>query len=453
MKRFHFEALWQETGWLEKAVVSVDERGKIAKVESGTPEGAESIAGWALPGIPNAHSHAFQFALAGMAEHVPEGRKDDDFWSWRQVMYELALSVEPEGVQAIAAYAYSEMVARGFTSVAEFHYLHHQPDGLPYADPTVMAEALCRAANQAGIKLTLVPVHYHFGDFGKPASPRQRRFLFESADAYLKFATLCAAVAKKHGQTSGGGVHSLRASSPEETKAIFKALPKEWPRHLHLAEQKKEVDACVASLGKRPVTWALENLSLDERFHLVHATHSDERETRALAKSGANVVLCPTTEGNLGDGIFPLALYQQCGGRFSLGTDSHVGIDPWEELRLLEYGQRLTLQKRNPLCRPGESSGEGLLKAVVASGARAMGRAGKKGFVVGDAFDAVVIDASDPLNAALRPKFRIDTRVFAGGSGPLLGTLIDGIWVARAGRHLQREALATAARLALGHRR
>ncbi len=449
MKRYAFEALWQGRAWVEPAVVTVDDKGVIQEISQGVaPAGAEVVPGWALPGVPNAHSHAFQFALAGLTEHVAPGKTDDDFWSWREAMYDLALKIGPDAVEAIAAYVFAEMVGRGFTAVAEFHYLQHQPDGRPYHEPTLMAEALCRAATRAGIRLTLIPVHYHFGDFAKPASARQRRFLFDGATAYLDFATACAAVARRHAHGIGGGVHSLRASSAEETKAIFKALPDAWPRHLHVAEQRKEVEACVAALGRRPVTWVLENLSLDRRFHLVHATHADESEVRAIAATGANVVLCPTTEANLGDGFFPLALYRECGGRFSIGTDSHIGIDPWEELRLLDYGQRLRLEQRNPLCRAGESSGEVLLRETALSGACAMGRSGKSFLGVGDSLDAVVVDASDPLNGRLSRERRIDTRVFANGSRPLLGTMIGGQWAARAGVHLRRDELAAAARQA-----
>jgi formimidoylglutamate deiminase len=451
---FAFEALWQGDRWIEQALVETDDKGIIRSVASGTaPAAAETVPGWALPGVPNAHSHAFQFAIGGLTEALSPGAKGDDFWSWREAMYALALTVGPEAVEAIAAYLYAELLARGFTSVAEFHYLHLDPNGSPYAEPTALAEALCRAAAASGIRLTLGPVHYRLGDFGKSASPRQKRFLFKDAASYLTFAELCAKVAARYGQRIGGGVHSLRASPPDDTIEIFKKLPASWPRHLHIAEQQKEVEACRKALGKRPVEWALENLAVDARFHLVHATHMERAECEALARSGAQVVLCPTTEANLGDGLFDLVTYKKAGGRFSIGTDSHVGIDPWEELRLLEYGQRLTLQKRNPLCAPGEGTGDLLLKEVVGSGERAMGGSGAGFLRVGDPLDAAVVGAEEALAWGLRPEHRVGSRIFAGGLGPLFGTMVGGRWVARGGAHLEREKLAAAARQALGNRR
>ncbi len=454
MKKFAFDGLWQGKKWIESAVVTVGAKGIIESVGSGpAPSDAEKVPGFALPGVPNAHSHAFQFALAGLAEHIPAAQTSDDFWSWREAMYGLALEIGPETTEAIAAYLYGELAAKGFTSVAEFHYLHHQTDGTAYSDRTAIAESLCRAATKAGIRLTLVPVHYAHSDFGKPPTARQRRFLFKGAKDYLDFAGLCAAVCKRHGHGIGGGVHSLRASSFEETKEIFRALPAEWPRHLHIAEQKKEVDACVKASGKRPVEWALEHLGLGEKFHLVHATHTNEAEVSGLAASGANVVLCPTTEGNLGDGFFDAAAYLEAGGRFSIGTDSHVGIDPWEEFRLLDYGQRLRLERRNPLCQPGKSSGEVLLREAVLSGARAMGLSGKSFLEKGDFLDAAVLAKDDPFLGALRREHRIDTRIYAGGAQPLFGTLVAGEWVSKSGRHVRRDSLAEAARAAFANRR
>lgn len=442
MKWFRFRGLWGEKGWTEPAYVEIDDNGIIRRVMArGDDAESEAVNGWALPGVPNSHSHAFQYAMAGLTEHLPAGRSGDDFWSWRETMYELALSITPEQLVPIAAQLYAEMLRLGFTSVAEFHYLHHRPDGSPYPQGTALAEALCEAASMSGIRLTLVPVHYRMKDFGESASARQRRFLFASADAYLNHAEKCATMAKRFGFSMGGGVHSLRASPPEDSLRILRDLPKDWPRHLHIAEQTKEVDSCLRALGRRPVEWLLENIAIDSRFHLVHATHCTLQEAQGLARAGAHVVLCPTTEANLGDGIFPLEEYWKAGGRISIGTDSQVGLDPWEELRWADYVQRLRLERRNPLCGPGEDSGESLLRSAVQTGGRATGRPTGSFLGPGDPLDAVIVDAKDPFWEGLPASRRIATRIFAPASRPLLGTLVGGRWVARDGRHLKADAL------------
>lgn len=449
MKAFHFRGLWRDS-WIEPARVNVDAKGVITSIEAKPAvAGDEVVDGWALPGIPNAHSHAFQAAMAGRAEFLPPGSDSDDFWSWREAMYDRALALTPESASAIAGFLYGALAARGFTSVAEFHYLHLDPDGNPYADPLVLAKAHFDAASRAGIRLTLVPVHYQTGDFDQPASARQRRFLFKGADAYLKHAEAVAIEAKRRGHRSGGGVHSLRASPREETLAVFRGLARDLPRHLHIAEQKKEVEAGERAWGKRPLTWALENLGLDERFHLVHATHATESELKGVASSGAHVVLCPTTEGNLGDGLFPLKAYRSLGGKFSIGTDSHIGVDPFEELRLLEYGQRLHHLAREPLCRPGEDAGEILFAEAVRSGRKAVGEGGTA-LAVGSALDAAVVSAREPAYAGSTAARRISIRVFTSMQGPLFGTLVGGKWVAREGRSVSHASLAEAFRKSFG---
>ncbi len=443
MKRFKFLGAWRAHGWTEPAFVEVDDRGIIAAIaDRNDKKDFETVAGWAVPGVLNAHSHAFQYAMAGLAEHLPTGKADDDFWSWRETMYSQALSVTPDSLRAIATLAYAEMVRRGFTSVVEFHYLHHQEDGGVYTPITKLAETLAEAASQTGIRLTLVPVHYRTGDFGTPASRRQRRFLFESADAYLKFADQCAAIAKTGGHEIGGGVHSLRASPAEDTIRIFRDLPKHWPRHLHIAEQLKEVESCQKHLRQRPIEWLLKNVDLDPRFYLVHCTHANPEEVTGLAKSKAHVVLCPTTEGNLGDGVFPLVEFWEAGGRFLIGTDSHVGLDPWEELRWADYQQRLRLHKRNPLCKSGEESGDLLLRSVVNS----------HSLSVGASLDALVLDGAHPLWERLKPAHRISNLIYAPAARPPLGTLIAGKWIARDGRHLKEDAFTNEFRKLFGAR-
>ncbi|MDJ0842195.1 MAG: formimidoylglutamate deiminase, partial [Acidobacteriota bacterium] len=374
MKTWQFQGILTETGWLLPGWVQLDDTGNILAVGQGeAPEDAHRIAGYALPGFQNAHSHAFQYAMAGIAEHLTA--PDDDFWSWREAMYRLALSIDPDDMEAIAAMLYAEMVRHGYTSVAEFHYLHHAPDGKPYADPAEMGARLVAAAERAGIRLTLVPVFYQTGDFGKPALPEQRRFIFPDLDAWRGHLEASAAVtARSPNAALGGGLHSLRAARPEDVAAIFEAVPQGAPKHIHIAEQTKEVDTCLKVLGKRPVEWLMEHVDLDDTFHLVHATHMTEEETRAVARSGASVVLCPSTEGNLGDGFFNLPTYLAEGGSFSIGTDSHIGLSPMEELRWLDYGRRLFNRKRNVLCmRAGQDSGAIAYGKSLLGGRRAMG--------------------------------------------------------------------------------
>jgi formimidoylglutamate deiminase len=455
VKTFQFSGLWGTRGWTEPAFVKVDEKGIIQSLSdrNETNEKVEAVAGWALPGVPNTHSHAFQYAMAGLTEHLPAGHASDDFWSWREAMYTLALAITPEQMRALAAYLYSEMLRRGYTAVVEFHYVHHRPDGSPFPSTTQNAEALCEAATAAGIRLTLVPVHYRSGDFGQGASTRQRRFVFDGAEAYLKYAEQCAALARRLGHGVGGGVHSLRASPPEDTLRIFKDLPRDWPRHLHIAEQQKEVDGCLSTLKMRPVEWLLKNASPDGRFHFVHSTQVTTEEVRGIAAAKAHVVLCPTTEGNLGDGVFPLKEYLDAGGRFSIGTDSQVGLNPWEELRWADYQQRLRLHRRNPFCRGDDESGEILLRSAVQSGGRALGRNTDSFLEPGDPLDAVVVDGADPLWDGLQATRRVSTQIFAPSGRPLLGTIVAGRWVAQEGHHLKEDSLCAAFRSILALRR
>lgn len=374
MKTFKVSKLMIENGWMCPAFVETDERGTIRSVKGSCSGASENLAVWAMPKIPSAHSHAFQFAMAGKAEFLPKEAKGDDFWSWRKAMYDLALTITPEQMEDISTRLFTRMLEQGFGSVGEFHYLHHQPDGSYYGNPTEMAERILEAAKKTGMRVTLVPVHYQTGNFGEKASERQRRFLFKDADAYLKYLDALKAKIKKYPNARLGlGVHSLRAAPREAIREILENGDKNAPFHIHASEQTKEVDDCLAFYGRRPVAWVLENFEVNERFHFVHATHIDAGEMRGLIQTKANVVLCPTTEGNLGDGIFPLKDYHLGGGRWCIGSDSHVCQNPFEELRWLDYAQRLTHRIRNPLCTPGgPDSGEELLRQALVNGASAL---------------------------------------------------------------------------------
>ena len=391
MRSYRFKALLQNSGWIENAQVSVDDAGKIVSVARAAGSDV-SFRGYALPAFQNAHSHAFQYAMAGLAEnHTGE----DDFWSWREKMYELALNLEPDEMHAIASMLYSELVRHGYSNVAEFHYLHHDKSGKPYANPAAMGEALVEAAAEAGIKITLVPIFYQKGGFGIAPGDRQRRFISRTFEDYARLFEATAAVCDRYAHASAAvGVHSMRGVTDADILRAATELPQDVPFHIHISEQLKEVEDCLAFLGMRPVEWLLENVALNERFHLVHATHLTGEETERLARTGANVVLCPSTEGNLGDGIFPLRKYRSAGGAWSIGTDSHIGLNPFEELRLLDYGQRLVSHKRDSF---GAGGGLYALEQATVAGRRAMNSFEPEFFAPGADFDACVIDSEAPL--------------------------------------------------------
>ena len=385
MKFYRFKALLQNSGWLENAVVSVDERGKIISI-SQEPQLNAVFRGFALPAFQNAHSHSFQYAMAGMAEN---NAGDDDFWSWREAMYRLALNLNPDEIKTIAAMLYAELLRNGYSNVAEFHYVHHDKNGAPYNNSAETGEALIEAANEVGIKITLIPIFYQKGGFGIEPNERQKRFISKTFEDYARLFEASAEVCKKYENANiAVGIHSLRGVDAGDILRAVNELPNDVPFHIHVSEQLKEVEDCIEFLGKRPVEWLLENCDLSERFHLVHATHLTEMETEKLAKSGANVVLCPSTEGNLGDGIFPLRNYQSFNGNWSIGTDSHIGLNPFEELRLLDYGQRLISHKRNTF---GADAGLFAINQATIAGRKAMNNFEKDFFAVGADFDACVI--------------------------------------------------------------
>jgi formimidoylglutamate deiminase len=438
MKYFQFKGLLQSDGWLSPAYVGVDRDGAIQYLSDQAPTeplSIESIQGYALPGFQNAHSHAFQYAMAGLAEKHAENT-DDDFWSWREAMYNCALSMDPDQMQAVAAMAYSEMVRKGYTHVAEFHYLHHDKNGKPYANLAEMAERLVGAAKEAGIKITLIPIFYQKGGFGKSPQEKQRRFISKTIDDYFHLLddTSNAILNQSHARL-GLGVHSLRAVEPETIIRTFEEGPKNIPFHLHAAEQLKEVEDCIQYLKARPVEWLLKNLPLDERFHLVHCTHMNDNEVTSLAKSNANAVLCPGTEGNLGDGIFRLTEFKASGGKFSIGTDSHINLNLLEDLRWLDYAQRLTTHNRNTF----SDGAKALFTTTLLSGRKAMGSNQQNFFAIGSSLDAVVYDAKSPLLSRENTDHKLSTIVYTSDSGDVLGTLVDGRWIVSHGKHVHGE--------------
>jgi formimidoylglutamate deiminase len=418
--------LFTGTRWLSPAVIEVD-NGVVTAVREGTD--GESLGGTVIPGMPNVHSHAFQRLLVGRTE---ETRGGDTFWSWRETMYRVAQALDPEMVHASAMMLYVEMLENGTTSVGEFHYVHHDRSGAPYSDVGEMAVRIAEAANDAGIALTLLPVLYQTSDFDRPPLPEQRRFLC-STDTYLKLVERCASLSRV-----GIAPHSLRAVPPGALAEILAAFPA-GPVHIHVAEQEREVAGCLAARGARPVEWLLEHADVGERWCLVHATHLDDDEIRGIADSRAVVGLCPTTEANLGDGLFPLEGFLSAGGRFGIGSDSQVSVAPGEELRLLEVGQRLLRRTRNGSV-PGHL-GEALFARALAGGGAALGI--RAGLEPGARADFVVLDDSDPRLVGHGTDTLLDALVFGTSRFPIREVRIGGRTVVRDGRHLARDRAET----------
>ncbi len=443
---FAREALLPD-GWRRNLRLTVDAAGTIAAIEQRTPgDDAQMLAGPLLPGIGNLHSHAFQRAMAGLTETRTD--HDDDFWSWRELMYQFVSRLTPEQAFTIARHLYIEMLKRGYTAVAEFHYLHNLPDGTPCAPPAEFALQHLEAARAAGIAITLLPSLYMQANFGGTAlQPRQQRFRTDPA-AILRIAEAVqrAGLSDKE-LVVGVAPHSLRAVDPAalaELVAGARSLGARTPVHIHAAEQTREVDDCLAWSRKRPVEWLLENTRVDAGWCVVHATHITTAETRALAASGAVVGLCPSTEGNLGDGIFPLLEYRAAGGHFGIGGDSHVSRDPVEELRLLEYVQRLVRRRRNlNVSELSPSVGTTLWLEAAAGGAQALGRAAGR-LAPGARADFVVLDGSHPDLSARSGDAITNALVFSGTSDLVRDVAVAGRWVVSDRRHDAEEEAASA---------
>lgn len=409
--------------------------GAIAGVETGVAAAAGDVrAAVALPGMPNLHSHAFQRAMAGLAEVA--GPSADTFWTWRVLMYDVALKLTPDEIEAVAARLYMDMLEAGFTRVGEFHYLHHREDGGLYDDIAETAARIAAASAQTGIALTLLPVFYAHATFGgAEPNPGQRRFV-TGLDDFARLAERSRAIALGlEGGRFGIAPHSLRAVTPEELASVV-PLAAGGPVHIHAAEQVKEVEDCLAWSGQRPVEWLLDHAGLDERWCLIHATHMTEDEARRLARTGAVAGLCPITEANLGDGIFRARDFLDAGGRLGVGSDSNVSISVAGELRQLEYSQRLAHRERNVIARPGRSTARRLFEEALAGGGAAL--AAPTGLVAGAPADIVSLDgealAYHDEDAAL------GAFLFGAGIG------VDGVWargrqVVAQGRHVAREAI------------
>lgn len=415
-------------GWASSVRLTIED-GRIAALFTGVaPQVGDERHAIGLPGLANLHSHAFQRAMAGRAEQRVAGA--DDFWLWRRRMYELAGAVQPDELRAIAALAYAEMLQSGFVRVGEFHYLHNAPDGASYADPGEMAGALAAAAGETGIDLTLLPVFYaHSGFGGAGPETAQARFVTD-LDGYGRLLEASErAIAALPGAVLGVAPHSLRAVTPDELARLQGLLP-HGPLHIHVAEQAKEVADCLAWSGERPVAWLLDHAPVDARWCLVHATHVDDAEVAALAASGAVAGLCPMTEANLGDGLFPAERFVATGGRFGVGADSHVLIDAAEELRLLEYGQRLLHRRRNVL------AADDLYRGALAGGGQALG-AEPLELAAGRPATLISLDGEHPALLGSSPQEHLGRWIFAAGRSAVDGVWVGGRRLVTGGRHLR----------------
>lgn len=428
-------------GWARNVRIIIDGAAVAAVDLNATPHGGDQRHAILVPAMPNLHSHAFQRAMAGLAER--RGASADSFWTWRETMYRFALSMTPGDVEAVAAQLYVEMLEAGFGRVGEFHYLHHDRDGQPYANIAEMAERIAAAASATGISLTLLPVFYAHSSFGGAApNEGQRRFINDPQRFGRLLEASRGAVATLDGAVVGVAPHSLRAATPQELAEVT-ALT-DGPIHIHVAEQVKEVEDCVAWSGAWPVEWLLANAGIDSRWCLIHGTHMTDAETEAMARSGAIAGLCPITEANLGDGTFAAGRFLAAGGRFGVGSDSNVLIGVADELRQLEYSQRLAHRERNALGLANGSTGRRLFEAALAGGAAALG-AGPAGIAKGNAADFVSLDPDQPTMAGKAGDAILDAWIFAGGTRP------DCVWargrkLVEGGRHHRREPIAAAYR-------
>jgi formimidoylglutamate deiminase len=423
-------------GWSENVRFSL-RAGTLDGIElDSSPERGDFVAGIVIPGLCNAHSHAFQRVLAGRTEQrSPAGK--DNFWSWRERMYELAGRLDAESLQAIARQAYGEMLASGYTSVAEFHYLHREPgDG---TDDDAMFQAIRDAAEHSGIRLTYVPVLYERAGFEQPQPEGHQKLFALEVEEFLAHRDRLQQDTSER-MTVGIGAHSLRAVSQESlTKIARVAKESGGPLHLHIAEQQREVDQCFSSLGRRPVRWLLENFDVDDSWCLVHATHMDSDETESLARSGAVVCLCPSTEANLGDGLFPLHEFLTAGGNIAIGSDSHISINPFEELRWLEYGQRLASQSRNVASLQESHVGRELFSRALAGGVQASTRS-MAGLQTGAPADLVALYDDDPMLVGHDDASILDALVFSGYRLPIERVMVHGEWQVIDGIHVDQDA-------------
>jgi formimidoylglutamate deiminase len=437
-------------GWCADVLIEWDAAGAITAVWTGenaaalaTADGVETVA-YALPGMINLHSHSFQRALGGRTERAgPDnaGASQDSFWTWRDLMYRFARNITPDHIEAIAAQLFSECLRHGYTSLCEFHYVQRTPDGAMYPQPAETAERVVAAARLAGIGVTMLPVLYSYSGFGESLlKPEQQRFRTDESDVLRVIEAL---EPLRDAQTEVGvAPHSLRAASVAQINTVLASLPAGRPVHIHIAEQQPEVRQSLDWSGRRPVEWLFDHVDVDARWCLVHATHLTRDEVDRIARSGAVAGLCPTTEANLGDGLFPLEQFLAAGGRFGIGSDSHISQSPVEELRWLEYGQRLQHQRRNIAVSPQQRQvGDFLWQGALRGGAQAAGRP-VGALAPGCRADVIVLDDDHPNLYGLALDEVLGSFVFSGNDNLVKDVMVGGQWVVRNQQHVAQQAIA-----------
>ena len=431
-------------GWKSKQTLTI-ENGIIAAITSGKDEGAECVS-TVIPGMVNCHSHAFQRAFAGFSEQGSEGQ--DSFWTWRKVMYQFLAQLTAENAQVIATQLYIEMLKSGYTRVAEFHYLHHDINGQHYNELATMARAIFNASEQSGIGLTMLPVHYQYSGFGQLApNDGQKRFI-NTIDSFNHLVSDCYQLSQQFNNTNVGiAPHSLRAvdkDSLNHAVTHVRSLDSKAPIHIHIAEQQKEVDDCLAHYQQRPVQWLLNNCQLDQHWCLIHATHINAQERSNIVARQAIAGVCPTTEANLGDGVFPTAEFLAQGGTVAIGSDSHISVNPIEELRWLEYAQRLTKQQRALLATPKQPSvGQYLWQHTAKIGAQSTNSNGGE-LAVGKQADLLVLNEDKLSLFAAKNKHVLDSLLFASQTNMINDVMVNGQWCVRNGQHPLEQASAGA---------
>jgi formimidoylglutamate deiminase len=465
--QYHLDSVLLPQGWTRNALVTVAEDGRISAIETHAPplddgvgpgggdsgrtagaDGAqaargprqiERVAGFVVPGMPNAHSHAFQRGMTGNTEYRLSAR--DSFWTWRQAMYGLANRIEPEDLELLATQLFIEMLKAGYTSVAEFHYLHRRPDGLHYPGGAGLWDAVIAAAATSGIGLTLLPTLYQTSDFGgAPLKPEQARFASDT-DWFLRAVEARIGIERRAAPAAlrtGAAFHSLRAVPLEtlrETTLALRGIDPTMPLHIHVAEQVQEVDSCKAHSGLRPIELLLDTGLLNEQWCLVHATHATTSELTGIAETNATVCLSITTEANLGDGFFEAARFLKSGGKLCVGSDSQATVCPAEELRWLEYQQRLRKRRRAVLADKHDSHvGTWLWRDAARHGSQALGQPAGA-IEVGRRADWLVLDAAHPNMAGAAPDTALDHLMFAGASAAIRDVMVAGRWVVQGRRH------------------
>ncbi len=446
--KLYAENILLADGWAEKQTITI-ENGLISAIDAGYIDGAEIAGGEVIPGMVNCHSHAFQRAFAGFSEQGSEGQ--DSFWTWRKIMYQFLAQLTEQDAKVIAKQLYIEMLKMGYTRVAEFHYLHHDIDGSNYHNEQVsetrsannglstMAEAIFQAAQESGIGLTMLPVLYQFSGFGaQAANDGQKRFI-NSTTQFNQLVSDCFELSERYLNTNVGiAPHSLRAvdkTSLSEAVQHVRSLDAKAPIQIHISEQQKEVDDCLAHYGKRPVQWLLDNANVDKYWCLIHATHLDESERKGIITSQAIAGICPTTEANLGDGIFPTTEFLAEQGTFAIGSDSHISVNPIEELRWLEYAQRLIKQQRAILASNEQASvGQNLWQRAAQGGAQST-NTNSGSLALGKQADLLVLDGNKTKLFAHDNKHLLDSVIFASQQSPVADVMVNGRWAVRAYAH------------------